>query len=192
MTGDETFTRGQVVWAVWRLFSQGSARPVPKMFEGRIRKLWELGIPIPQEERPGGGAAFEYTLYHCFELLVALMIWDSGFGKFREFEAFVKAIRPELCEHFKGIMKDRAIPVFLVFRLFELQIFGGAYEGKRPGSMVLYLAKFCKGHEELTEEMKRLRGGVRGVIELTGIVEPLTTLLPQAPEVRKGRPKRTA
>ncbi len=57
MSKVETFKRGQVQLALWRLFSRSGSTPtrpgdVPGTFATRVRKFGEFGIPLGKEERP--------------------------------------------------------------------------------------------------------------------------------------------
>jgi len=101
MSEVETFKRGQVQLALWRLFSRPGSTPprpddVPRTFVTRVRKFGEFGIPLGLEERPGQpGKDIEYTAYQAFELGVALDIQDNGLNQ-AEIGFFLRNVRPRL------------------------------------------------------------------------------------------------
>ena len=184
-----TYSRGQVEWAVWQLFAIDRTTPVPKVFNSRIRKLWEVGIPIQPEERTGTGPAFEYTLYHCFELAFALRLQDAGFAKHSELGQLVYWQRRSLKENFDMILTNQHDRVYFAFRFSDFEeaepdFLRGIFSLAEPGYFI--------GVETLTESLAKLKGHARMVIELAGLVEHLKIFLAKAPEFKKGRPKGSA
>ncbi len=101
MSNVETFRRGQVQLALWRLFSHSGSTPprpgdVPRNFATRVRKFGEFGVPVSAEERPGQpGVDIEYTAYQAFELGVALDMQDNGLNQ-AEIGFFLRDVRPRL------------------------------------------------------------------------------------------------
>ena len=182
---NETYSRGQVTWAVWQLFIRARyddpkrQEPAPSEFLHRIKKMWEHEVPISADERPGTGTSIEYTPYHAFELAVALTLQDMGL-KQAEVAEFVRGRRTGLQRRFDNLSK----PSFLLFRLVEIR--EGHQLFKRGPLMI-------QGGEILTTEgvmaeLGKLRGNGRIVLELAGIAERVNDYLRQAPEIRRGRP----
>jgi hypothetical protein len=179
MPDGTTYQRGQAEWALWQMFTHDRGTPVPKVFNSRIRKLWELGIPVPVEERQGPGPAFEYSLYHCFELMVALRLQEAGLVH-SEIGALIYWERASLRKHFDMIDIEQISPVFFTF-CFQSSNFGDMFE--------------LEGHDyhvdidSLMKDLSKLKGRALVIIELAGIVEYLKIWIPKAPEFKKGRPK---
>jgi hypothetical protein len=188
-SGNATYSRGQVEWALWQLFTQDRSAPVPKVFNSRIRKFWELGIPIQREERPGTGPAFQYTLYHCFELAFALRLQDAGFAKHSEIGELVCWQRGSLQEQFSLILTGEGRCIYFAFGFKEIK---EAFPGSLPLGLVLVEPHYYVGIEDLTKSLAQLKGRARIVIELAGIVEDLKIFLAKAPEFKKGRPRGSA
>src|SRR4051794_27814200 len=91
----QTFKKGQVVWSLWKTFSEG-AEKMPAAFLARIRKLGELGVPLSDQERPGqAGVDIDHSIEHAFELGVALKCLDIGL-KQSEVAFFISHIREDL------------------------------------------------------------------------------------------------
>lgn len=103
----EGYTRGQVLNAVWRAFTVGnpSATP-PSKFTARAKKMFLLGVPLDDEDRPGNaGTSIVYSAYHAFELTVALMLQDTGL-KQAEAASFIKGVRGDLSAAYMKIMAN--------------------------------------------------------------------------------------
>ncbi len=109
MSKVETFKRGQVQLALWRLFSRTGPMPqrpddVPKTFATRVRKFGEFGIPLEKEERPNQpGVDIDYTVYQAFELGVALDMQDNGLNQ-AEIGFFLRNVRRRLREVHERIL----------------------------------------------------------------------------------------
>jgi hypothetical protein len=114
MSNIEAFKRGQVVWALWRVFSRRRDR-VPAAFATRVRKLGELGVPLSAKERPGqAGIDIDYMVEHAFELGVALKCLDIGL-KQSEVAFFMQHIRDDLREVYRTIMASPPSPGQRIF-----------------------------------------------------------------------------
>jgi hypothetical protein len=105
MTNLDTFKRGQIVWALWRAFSQRDVEP-PPAFSTRLRKMGELGVPISLKERPGqAGIDIDYGVHQAFELGVSLKCLDAGL-KQGEVAFFIHHIRQDLRKVYCNIMEN--------------------------------------------------------------------------------------
>jgi hypothetical protein len=100
-----TYKRGQIVWALWRAFSQSETEP-PPAFSTRLRKMSELGVPISLKDKPGqAGIDIDYSVQQAFELGVSLKCLDAGL-KQGEVAFFIDHIRPELQKVYAKIMEN--------------------------------------------------------------------------------------
>jgi hypothetical protein len=105
------YTRGQMEWALWRLFShigQSPERPAPRVFLNRIKRLLDLDSmvqpsifstgPAGFTRSPvGRGIAAEYHRFGIFLMWLGLTLLDAGF---KQSDALF------LLAHIKGPLKD--------------------------------------------------------------------------------------
>jgi hypothetical protein len=226
MPSPETFKRGQVVGALWRVWSGGGDDKVPAAFSTRIRKLGELGVPLSRKEKPGrAGIDSRYTVEHGFELGVALKCLESGL-KQGEVAYFMYHIRDDLRECYRAIMASPPSPgqnilakdrpnspacmvvtggnpaalgdprrsnvsdnsIYMTFRTVEIPGAQGASKAKKKE---IFVPKFHRGLESVTEEIERLAqyigDDIRIVIELSNFAVLLTEALKVVPQMRRGR-----
>jgi hypothetical protein len=109
VSDSQRFKKGQLVWALWSTFSEGSGK-MPSAFLARIRKLGELGVPLSEQERPGqAGVDVEYTVEQIFEIAVALKCLDVGL-KQSEVAYFISHVREDLRREYSLIMANPAAP----------------------------------------------------------------------------------
>jgi hypothetical protein len=123
-----TFKRGQVEWAIWRLFTLLKATPPdpPPVFLTRIKRLLEADrqhkVPAGQdyepparfafssEESEGQGIDAAFTPFDAFCLALALDLVDFGF-KPSEIVFLLRYLRPELEDQFDAIIREPPPPL---------------------------------------------------------------------------------
>jgi hypothetical protein len=119
----QTYRRGQVEWALWRLFALTRFSPeaaVPAVFRTRIKRLLELDrettLQLDQNDVPvkhaflntrpeGTGTDAQYTPFDAFMLAVGLDLLDAGF-KQSEVVFLLRCVRPELSKEFSRILRS--------------------------------------------------------------------------------------
>jgi hypothetical protein len=101
----QEFKKGQVVRALWRAFTQRDEAS-PPVFNAKIKKLAELGVPLTDQERAGHpGVDNTYSPYQVFELGVAVKLTDAGY-KQGEVAIFVKQVRQNLRRAYFDILDN--------------------------------------------------------------------------------------
>jgi hypothetical protein len=101
----QRYKKGQVVKALWRVFTQRD-EPSPPVFDAKIKKLAELGVPLTDQERAGQpGFNNTYSPDQVFELGVALKLVDAGF-KQGEVAIFIKQVREHLRLAYSEILNN--------------------------------------------------------------------------------------
>ena len=121
-----TFKRGQVEWALWRLFTLTrylTTPPISSVFRTRIKRLLELdraSDPLMSAEEvhlphaffaslpEGTGIDTQYTAFDAFCLVVALDLLDAGY-KQSEVVLLLRHLRPRLEKPFRKMQKAPVI-----------------------------------------------------------------------------------
>src|ERR1700727_1974911 len=102
---NKTFSKGQVVRALWRAFTMRDEL-APPSFNAKIKKLAELGVPLSDDERTGQpGKNNNYGLFQAFELGIALKLVDAGY-KQGEVAVYIKHVRQALRQVHSEILES--------------------------------------------------------------------------------------
>ena len=116
MMSNETFTKGQVVWAIWRALSNyapETGQPNSQL-TNRIKRLLDLdrtkhhrGEPLAFVDRlPGSrGVNVAFSKFDAFTLLLGIELLDIGLTQ-ADVVFLIREIRDELKTHFDHIMSD--------------------------------------------------------------------------------------
>jgi hypothetical protein len=198
--------RGQVTWALWREFSGHTDiqadEAVPELFDSRIRTLFKLGIPIPNERKPGQpGVDIVYSTYHAVELATALRLQETNGLNQAEAAFVVQFLRrgrgdrsheqQGLPFYFRRALNDPA-PIFLVFAFKRTQKFKppkwAVWEGR--GDPPSVDAFYCEGFQSLESWLAmQINAGASSwtVLEIGGMARRITKNLREAPRVGRGR-----
>jgi hypothetical protein len=119
----EAYRRNQQYWALWQFFAANTptAKPPPKIFRTRIKRLLEVdrAITVDQQaggrfaffnsEGPGLGADVDYSAYGVFALALGLDMLDAGFKQSETVE-LLRACRPDLQRHYSVALKNPPVP----------------------------------------------------------------------------------
>ncbi len=163
----------------------------------------------------GQGVDVAFTAFDAFCLGFGLDLLDTGF-KQSEVVFLIRHIRQDLCQEYKRTMSDptpdhqyadaRDYPdwpsyqhrnfrvvdcrVFAVIEKVEMtEIFSSLKDRTARKEPLIMEPKFCRGIEELREELHNMNDGYRKamVLEMAYTAVGITELLEQAPVVRRGR-----
>jgi hypothetical protein len=189
----KTYRRGQVDWALWRVKAFPKTTPAPAEFQTRIRRLLEIDRAEPAAERFFSPYAFAETApggkgeEAAFHPIDALMLWlgldllEMGF-KQQEVVRLLRAARTVILKRYGRDLKraydDLAVNELLMAPRVELSEHAWS-SNARP---------FLIAAEEVADVVldKNVRKAVVLAVGLAAF--ELAETLPQAPEIRRGRP----
>jgi hypothetical protein len=189
----KTYRRGQVDWVLWRVRSSPKTTPAPAEFQTRIRRLLEIDragaatdrffSPYAFSEAAPGGKG-EEAAFHPID---ALMLWlgldllEMGF-KQQEVVRLLRGVRTIISRRYGRDLKraydDLAVNELLMAPRVELSEHAWS-PNARP---------FLVAAEEVADLVldKNVRKAVVLAVGLAAF--ELAETLPQAPEIRRGRP----
>lgn len=189
----KSYRRGQVEWALWQVKSGRKTTPAPPEFLTRIRRLLDIDRAEPADERPFAPYAFSDAAPDgkggeaAFQPLDALMLWlgldllEMGF-KQQEVVTLLRSARAIVLKRYGRDLKraydDLAVNELLMAPKIEL-----SEHSWSPNARPFFVAA-----EEMADAVLE-RGVRKAVVLAAGLAAfELAEALPQAPEVRRGRP----
>lgn len=189
----KTYRRGQVEWALWRVKSASKTAPAPAEFLTRTRRLLEIDRSEPAAERFFSPYAFSDDApggrgdEAAFQEIDALMLWlgldllEMGF-KQQEVVKLLRLARAVVLKRYGRDLKrgydDLAVNELLMVPKVELSEHAWS-PNARPFLVVA---------EDVADLVldKKVR---KAVVLAAGLAAfEVAEMLPQAPEVRRGRP----